>query len=502
MSLESSTEESLSVREKLCYGLGDVANGLALSSVTLWLLIYLTDIVGLGAFLAGVAVAIGRLWDAVTDPIMGWITDHTKSRWGKRRPYLLFGAIPYAIAYLALWMVPEFETERAIFLYVTIALILFNTCLTVVFVPYTSLTAAITTDYNERTSLTGYRMVSTQTAFLVGAALPAIIVEWVVSDSGKAFLDTVNFHVFFGDWAGTPREGYVVMALLFTVFIVASIWSPFLGTRERDLDEPIATGVTPWGYASKILNELVGNRPYLMAVLILLFSNCAATLAAVNLPYFIQYAVDLKEYQTQIISTLFITAILCVPMWVAVAKRKGKAETYRMAMFLYMVVLCSVPFIGKGDLWACYAIALFGGICHSAALTLPWAIIPDVVEYDELKSGKRREGLFYGGTTFSYKMATGLAFLISAAALELINYVPNEPQTDSVILGIKMIMGPAPAVFLLLGALLAFKYPLTQERHKEILKELADKKAKAPKKNGASSNEPSKLKLQPDVPAD
>ncbi|MCB0322794.1 MAG: MFS transporter, partial [Bdellovibrionales bacterium] len=207
---------SLSVREKLCYGLGDVSNGLAVSSVSVWFLYYLTDVAGLGAFLAGVAVTVGRLWDAVTDPIMGWIADHTRSRWGKRLPYLLFGAIPYALSYLALWVVPEFESERSTFIYVTVALIAFNTCLTVVFVPYTSLTAAITNSYDERTSVTGYRMVCSQIAFLIGAALPPAIVAWVVDRQELILFDT-----FFGSWAGTAREGHALQAGIFALVMVA-----------------------------------------------------------------------------------------------------------------------------------------------------------------------------------------------------------------------------------------------------------------------------------------
>ncbi|OVE79998.1 hypothetical protein BVY02_01675, partial [bacterium J17] len=228
--------DSLSLREKVCYGIGDASFGVAVSSVGFWLLIYLTDVAGLGALYAGIAIMIGRVWDAVTDPVMGWITDHTKTRWGKRRPYLLFGAIPYAIAFFSLWVVPDFKNEVLIFAYVTVTLLIFNTALTVVFVPYTSLTAAITQDYNERTSLTGFRMTFGQISFLIGAAIPSALVLWISSGGALEVLDSIGqLSLFGGAWPSTARHAYFLMALIFAIIIIATIWTTFLGTTERDL---------------------------------------------------------------------------------------------------------------------------------------------------------------------------------------------------------------------------------------------------------------------------
>lgn len=474
-SVTSEPATTLSFKEKLCYGLGDVSNGLAVSSVSVWFLYYLTDVAGLGAFLAGVAVTVGRLWDAVTDPIMGWITDHTKSRWGKRLPYLLFGAIPYAISYAALWVVPEFENERSTFIYITLALLVFNTCLTVVFVPYTSLTAAITNSYDERTSLTGFRMVSSQVAFLLGASLPPLIVTWSTSETMLAVND------FFGSWAGTARQGHAIQAILFGFIMVASVWTTFFGTTERDIEEPKEekeTTTSPLSYASSILEELWGNRPFFLSVLILLLANTAATLAAVNLPYYLEYVLLMPDQRASILFTLFLSAILSVPMWVKAAKRFGKAETFRVAMLCYVALFCVMPFLGGDTGSFIYVLSVFIGFFHAAAITLPWAIVPDVVEFDELKSGQRREGLFYGGTTFSYKAATGIAFLLSTAVLELSGYVANQAQTPLADSAIRFLIGPLPALVLILASYLALRYPLTKQRHLKILDELAQRKAK------------------------
>lgn len=471
----------LSRREKVAYGLGDVSNGLAVSSVGFWLLIYLTDVAGLSAFLAGVAIMIGRAWDAVTDPVMGWVTDHTRSRWGKRLPYLLFGAIPYALAYFSLWVVPEFESQNSIFIYVTLSLIAFNTCLTVVFVPYTSLTAAITNDYDERTSLTGFRMFCSQSAFLIGAAVPSFLVLWVVNGSGVSFFESLGIQHLFGSWGGSPRQGYFIMASLFAVIMVLSIWSTFFGCREKklELDKIETQSKTPLHYARAIVDELRRNPPFRYAVLILLLTNCAATFIAVNLPYYLQYSVSVQEHQTELITLLFLMAIIMVPVWVKIARKFGKAESYRIAMLIYALVLCALPFITADNAGYLYVVAVLAGIMHSAALMIPWAIVPDVVEFDELKTGERREGLFYGGTTFSYKLATAIAVFASGTVLSIIGYQPNQAQSADVVAGLNNLVGPLPAALLLCGAILSTKYPLTSAKHKEILAELKQKRATA-----------------------
>lgn len=473
--LASSKKTALSFREKLCYGIGDISNGLALSSISVWYLYFLTDVVGMLVIFASAAMMVGRLWDAITDPIMGWMTDHTKSRWGKRLPYLLFGAIPYAISYLALWSIPEFEKQSHLFIYVTLALILFNTCLTVIFVPYTSLTASITTDYNERTSITGYRMFCSQIAFLLGATAIPLLVGKFKNVDPQSF-----FHSMFGSWAGTAREGHLVVAAIFSLIMIAAIWTTVWGVEERDADEPSdpkePVSNSPFSYASSIISELRGNRPFLISVLILLFSNCAATFQAANLAYYLEYILFMKSDRTAIMATLFLAAILSVPVWVYLVKRFGKAETFRTTMVFYAFVLCSMPLITPAIGALIYPIAAVLGVFYASALTIPWTIVPDVVEYDELKRGGRREGLFYGGTTFSYKAATGIAILLSGVVLKSAGYAPNVVQTPIAANAIKFLIGPAPALFLIAAAVLALKYPLTAEKHQQILAALSERK--------------------------
>lgn len=461
-----------------------MSHGLAASSVGLWFLIYLTDTVHLPPQLAGLAMIIGRVWDAFTDPIMGWISDNTKSRWGKRRPWLLFGALPYAIAYAGMWMIPDFGIEPSgnsslldtstllTFGWVSLVVVIFNTFLTAVFIPYTSLTAAITNDYNERTSLTSYRMVCSQTAMLIGAAVPSSLLLWIAQPDVSPFLYSLGSMSVFGSWAGSSHASYAIMAVIFALIMVASILTCFWGTRERSFSLSMANSRHPLAYISSILHEIKRNKPFRIAALMILLTNCAATLVASTLPYFVQYVLKLAPLRTSIVSTLFVSAILSIPFWALLSRRIGKTSAYRAGMSCFVIVLCLLPILNADRLPMLFVTSCLAGICYGAGLMLPWAIIPDVVEYDQMHNGSRREGLFYGGTTFCYKMATALALFLSSQMLGILGYVPNIEQSGSVILGIKLLIGPIPALLIVLSIVATGYYTLTETLHKEITAKL------------------------------
>ena len=469
---------SVTLKEKICYALGDVGNALAVSSVSFWLLIYLTDVAGLAPAQAAIAMMLGRCWDAVCDPVVGWITDHTNSRWGKRRPFLFFFAIPYAVFYAALWMVPEFESSNARFIYVATALVLFNTCFAFVLVPYASLTASITNDYKERISLTGFRMIASQSSFLVGAALPSWFVAWAVSPSGRDYFTRHGLNETFGSWAGTEHQGFLLMGLGFGMIMIVSIWTVFAGIRERVTEKTgnhHAPG-SPFSYTFLILRELRMSRPFRIAVGILCLSEFAGALVAVNIPYFIKYVVLLEGIQTKILCALFLCAIFAMPFWIRLARLRGKAETYRVVMIVYALILCTLSLVGVGNSFGVLAVAACGGLCHAAALMIPWSMIPDLVEYDEFHNGERREGLFYGGALFCYKLATAMAVMFSGFVLSIVGYAAEAAQSDLVVHSMRLMIGPAPAIVLLLAAWLASRHPLTAEKHRELVAALAQKR--------------------------
>ena len=306
---------------------------------------------------------------------------------------------------------------------------------------------------------------------------------WITStDGGEAFFIRTGLQGIvdgiFGTWAHAPRQGYAMMAGVFSIIMIASVWTVFAGIRERISDDAGHSqhGGSPFSYGFAIIKQLKTNRPFRLGVSILCLSELAAALVAVNLPYYIQSVLLLETERTSILISLFLGAIAGVPIWSAVGRRFGKSETYRIVVIVYAGLLCFLPFLPVGNPLPIFIFAALGGVCHAAALMIPWSIIPDVVEYDELHSGKRREGLFYGGSLFSYKLATALGVMLSGGILELIGYKPNEAQSPGTILGMKATISMAPAIFLILASLIASKYPLTATKHREILEALKQKK--------------------------
>lgn len=469
----SSPTKKLTLSEKLGYGVGDMANGLALASTAFYLLFYLTNVVRLSPELAGAALMVGRLWDAITDPVMGWITDRTNTRWGKRRPYLLFGAIGYGASFFLLWTIPAFSSEAMTFLYVALILILFNTLMTVVFIPYQTLTASMTNDYNERTSLTGYRMVLSQIAFLIGATVPAIIVGWNSTPAAQELLGRLPFAEAWGSWAGSDRQGYFLFAALFMLLIVAAVWTSFAFTREEiSNEEPQQLSGSPLGYVRELIKLVSTNRIFRCSLLIKLLSTCAATIVSAKLQYYVTYVLGRQEDFSSIIGSLFVAAIFAIPFWVWLSKRLGKIIAYQIGSYGYCIVLFVLLVSGKDASGFIFPIAVAAGVFHSAALLIPWTIIPDVVEVDEYNQGIRREGLLYGGTTFAYKLGSGLSIFIAGLVLASLGFDPDSASSEDLTSGILLSVTVIPIGLFLLSILAARRYELTAERHSEIVAEL------------------------------
>lgn len=204
----------LTRREKLAYGYGDTGLSMSYTIISFFFLFYLTDVAGLHPGLAGGVVLIGKLWDAITDPLIGYLSDRTHSRWGRRRPYFLFSAIPFGLSFSLLWISVSIDNQLSLFFYNALLYLIFTTSYTLFAVPYVSLTPELTLNYDERTNLTAYRMAFSIIAGLIAVALPMTIV----------------------DHFDNPQTGFMIMGAIFGLIIITSPLSVFFGTKERVKD--------------------------------------------------------------------------------------------------------------------------------------------------------------------------------------------------------------------------------------------------------------------------
>ncbi|MBM3151127.1 MAG: MFS transporter [Chloroflexi bacterium] len=439
---------------KLAYGSTDFGFAFTDSAIAVVYMIFLTNVIGLALEAVFLITLIRMTWDYINDPIIGFLTDRTRTRWGRRRPYLLFGIIPYGIAFAMLWWHPPVASETWLVVYYTIAWLVYDTILTLVSMPYFALTPELTQDYDERTSLTSFRM-----AFSIVGGLVAYTV-WLMALGERA--PENGSHIFtvaaiFGAISAFP--------MLFT-FFAAKERPAYVGQSRPSLRESLRAART--------------NRPFLFAAGIFLFTWTAISIIEPTLLYFLKYRMQLPDDTADLVAgTVFISALVVLPFWLWVSKKTDKRKSYIAGMLFLSAVICTLIFISPFmGLPVIIALAALAGIGVSAVHVLTWAMIPDAVEVDELASGHRHEGIFYALVTLFRKIAASVAVSLIPLVWKASGYVADAAQqNETAITAIRIMVGPVPSLFLLGGILFAVFYPLSREAHRETRDKIAARAA-------------------------
>ncbi len=435
----------LKMTVKLGYGIADSGAGIMLQCVSLYLLFYLTDVLGFRPELAGLALMIGKLYDAVTDPLMGYFSDHTRTRLGRRRPYLIAAALPFGFSFALLFYGPSLPMGT-MFWYVLGAFLLMNTAFTVYNVPYSALSADLTTDYDERTSLSGFRMFFSMLGYLIAAGLALIIVAM----------------------RPTPREGYALMGLIFGIFIAAVSLITFFATSEKtqagsdDDTLPFWRGVV---FAFQCI-------PFRLAVIIFFLIQVALNIILAALMYYLVYAVQIEEHSSYIVLTFMLTAILFLPLWIKVSNKLGKAKTWALGIWIQVPALIGLALLAPGHPLPVYLLAVLAGVGTTPHYLCSWSILPDVVEYDQCTTGERRAGIFSGLWLLTQKTAIAIGLAILGALLGRCGYGAEGAQSALALLGIRSSIGLLPVLLLIAGSVLLWRYPVNRAAHEEIKREL------------------------------
>ena len=441
--------QKLSGRVKWLYGSGDIGFSLTNTILNVYLALFLTDVVGLKPAVAAIAFFVGSTWDYINDPIVGYISDRTRTRWGRRRPFLLFGALPMAAAFTMLWWRPPIEGTLGLGIYYSMAFALFDTAATFAYMPYYALTPELTDDYDERTGLTSRRMFFSILGTLIAFTLPLALVDGFRPDhAGRVWMMGAIF-------------GMVSAVPLFLVF-----W----GTRER----PEFMSKEATGSLRKSISAAGKNRPFLFGLVMFLFNGVTMSIIQVVLLYYVKYVVVREAQSDLIMGTIFVVAIIALPLWEWISRRLNKRWAYISGIsFLAAVLLVLASLTPQTGLALIMILCVLAGIGVSAMHVMPWAIIPDAIEYGELQSGEREEGMFYSLITLAQKVASSIAVPLALLVLQASGYVPNSStQPASAIFGIRMVAGPIAAFMLCMGILFTLLFPLGRENFREITREL------------------------------
>ena len=444
----------LSRRTKLAYGMGDIGFSLTSTLIAVYYLIFLTDVVGLRAGLAGTAIMVAKQWDWINDPLVGHISDRTRSRWGRRRPYLLFGLVPFALVFTLMWWRPPIASQGWLAVYYGAVFMLYDTVASFLYMPYFALTPELTDDYDERTSLTTYRM-----AFSIGGSLVAFIVPAMII--GEFHPDNAHRVL----WAGG----------LFALLSALPLRGTLFGTRE---DTNLQTTATP--SLRQSVRAALRNKAFLFAAGLFLLTWGAFDVIQAVLLYLLNYWLRIESVDL-VFAVVFVTALLVLPLWERVSRRTNKRKAYiRGIAFWAAVQIAMVALAPAPPLWLVLFLGAMAGIGVAAAHVLPWAIIPDAVEADEMETGARHEGMFYSLVMLMHKAASGLALLMVGWALDLSGYVPNAAQQPtSALNAIRALGGPVPALLFCGGIAFAALFPITRESHHDMVAALQERRAAA-----------------------
>ncbi len=462
----------LSFWKKLIYGTGDWSTASFGTLRQLFYAIFLTDVVGLEPRLASFVALVGILWDAVNDPIVGTITDRVQTRWGRRRPFLLFFAIPYGACFLLFWWAPPIENQILLAIVVGIAFILADSLQTLVYVPYISLLPEIAPTYDQRTELTGFRMFFNLLASLITAVAAPAIVDSILASGG------------------TQQQGYLLIAALFGGMAALPFLFIFAAIRERtrSAEEQKLEKETPF---TEAVRTAWSNIPFRFATILYMLNWITFDLVGLSLPFFLTYWVargNLLEkalglpIESTVFALLLVTSLVMLPFWIWFSHRLSKRSAYIFGMGFWAVVQLLIFSIQPGQVNYVLILAVLAGISVSSAHVLPDAMFPDVIEWDELRTGRRQEGIYYGVMNFVRKTTGALAIFVALQVLGWFGYqTPPEgatsfQQSATTLGALRFLIGPLGAVLLFSAIGMAWFYPLTRERHARIRSLLARKK--------------------------
>ena len=442
--------EKLNLKTRLGYGIGDIAICLYWSGVGLYLLYFYTDVVGISPSLAGLIYGIGMFWDAITDPFMGYMAERTRTKWGVYRPYLLFGNIPLALSFILLFWVPPLEGS-ALFFFLLFANLLHRTCFTLVSVPFSSLTPRITSDSQERTNLTGFRMLGAQTGTNLMALFAFPIIFWVGGEDESL--------------------GFVVLACIAGLTALGIHAITFLTVKEPSNDQGIERVGGSLFEAAKAIGK---NGPFWLVFSATLIVGITTIFFGNNLIYYTKYALNLHEYQGTILFTSGIVAFLSIPIWWMISNSIGKKLTWLISSSITLIALLVFYLYEIDTLTELLFLVAFIGFGSGAGGILFWSMLPDTIEYGEVHTGVRSESSLYGFMTFAQKGSIAFAIIILGIVLDFIGFQANEVQSDGTISNMKAIMTLIPSIGIALSLVIIYFYPIDAKMHKDLLRQLQE----------------------------
>lgn len=431
------TLNKLSVKEKIGYSLGDTASHFVWDMVGFWLLFFYTDVYGISAAAAGTIMLIARFWDMAIDPVIGILSDRTETRWGKFRPYILFGAVPYAVLAILTFTTPGFGEEGKI-IYAGATYILLMTAYAAINLPYSALGAVMTDDTYERAGLNTYRFIAGFTGQFIVTGLALTLAE------------------FFG--RGNKAQGFQYTVFIFAIISLIFFFITFKTTKER---------VKPPKEQNNSLREdfsgLIHNKAWLILAIVGIVSFIMFAMQNAAIAYYFKYYLG-REENVQLFNVIGTVAlIVALPLSKPLAKRFGNRNVFIGSSLISGIFFILIYTARVQDIYAIYAFNIIAKMAYAPAVPLLWTMIADSADYGEWKTGRRSTGLYFSAAVFAQKAGWGIGAAVAGWILAWSSFVPNSVQNDTAITGIKLLVSVIPGILYMSCAIFMIFYKIDKK---------------------------------------
>ncbi len=461
----TSSSPSLAIREKLGYGLGDTASHFVWDMVGFWILIFYTDTFGISAAAAGTIMLVARVWDMVSDPLMGVIADRTSTRWGKFRPYLLWVAPAYAVLAVLAFSTPDLGPSGKV-AYAAVTYLLLMTAYTAINLPYSSLGAVMTSDGIERTSLNTYRFICAFAGQLLVSGLALTMARRL--------------------GGGDDARGYQLTLVVFGLISLLLFLTTFATTRERIQPPP--------GQRSSLRKDfraLFANTPWIILSLVGLISFVMFALQNASIAYYFKYFVGNQE-NVQLFNVVGSVALIAaLPASKPLAKRFGKRNVFIGSSLLSGLFFCLLIVPGADDVGMFYLFNILAKMSYAPAVPLLWTMLADTADFSEWTTGRRATGLFFSASTFAQKGGWGIGGALAGWLLASFGYAEQSAvQSAEAITGIRLMVSVFPGLlYMSCAAFLAF-YRLDAPTCDRMQQELEARRDSEPTQKGNGDHDP------------
>ncbi len=465
-------EQMIPILDKINYGIGNLSVGVAMQVVGTYLVFFSTVILGIPGYLVGLAVGFSVFWDAVTDPLMGYISDMTKSKYfGRRHLYLIIGSLGISVTLVLMWIIPTDMSMNVKFVLLFIDIILFKSFITIYVTPYTALGAELSSDYNERTSIQGIKTIF----FLLGLA----------------FVSVAGLYLFFQPTPEYPHgqlnpESYRDIGVISAVLVLIAAGVCYQSTRKYieglNLKQINDQQINKLSSFIESLKSTIQNKAFRAVALCYMFTNLAsAFLSNMGLHVFTFTFVLTSQQIAIILAVQFSTSILSQPIWMTIARRIDKKPAMIVGLvisilagFVFFLLVMFKDAILSNVIYF-FPYAILAGFGTGALFTIPLSMVADTIDLDELQRGHRFEGFYFGSLTLYYKLSQAIAIFFIGILLDLIRFDASlSQQTEFTLISLGLILALGSIMSFAFAYLSIRLYPLNKQKVLQIQLEIAE----------------------------